>query len=66
MPGLDWEILHRFGYAMPERSPPTEAQQREIEALTAEGNAITGEHGEEPEDETALDRSCPSRECKFG
>ena len=56
MPGLDWEILHRFGHAVPERLPPTEAQQREIEALTAEGNAIIDEHGEEPEDETALDR----------
>ena len=62
MPDLDWQTLHRFGHAMPERSPPTEAQQREIEALTAEGNAITGdpriksEDGEEPEDEAALDR----------
>src|SRR3954462_7189601 len=56
MPGLDWEILHRFGHAVPERSPPTEAQQREIETLTKEGNAIIDEHGEEPEDETALDR----------
>ena len=36
--------------------PPTEAQQRDIEALTAEGNAIIDEHGEEPEDETAYDR----------
>ena len=39
MPDLDWETLHRFGHAVPERLPPTEAQQREIEALTAEGNA---------------------------
>ena len=62
IPDLDWETLHRFGHAASERSPPTEAQQREIEALTAEGNAITGdpriksEDGEEPEDETAYDR----------
>src|SRR3954464_9512269 len=56
MPGLDWEIMHRFGHAVSERLPLTEAQQREIETLTAEGNAIIDEHGEEPEDETALDR----------
>src|SRR5215208_7232855 len=56
MPGLAWEILHRFGHAQSEQLPPTEAQQREIEALTAEGNAIIDEHGEEPEDEAALDR----------
>ena len=48
MPGLDWETLHRFGHAVPERSPPTEAQQREIEALTAEGNAITGDPRSSP------------------
>src|SRR4051812_4500932 len=56
IPGLDWEILHRFGHAVSEQLPPTEAQQREIEALTEEGKAIIDEHGEEPEDETALDR----------
>jgi ParB family chromosome partitioning protein len=56
IPGLDWEILHHFGHAVSEQLPPTEAQQREIEALTAEGNAIIDEHGEEPEDEAALDR----------
>src|SRR3954454_9339559 len=56
MPGIDWETLHRFGHALSERLPPTETQQREIEALTAEGKAIIDEHGEEPEDEAALDR----------
>lgn len=56
MPGLDWETLRRFGHAVSERAPPTEAQQRDIEALTDEGNAIIDEHGEEPEDETAYDR----------
>src|SRR3954471_12252620 len=40
MPGLNWEILHRFGHVVSEQLPPTEAQQREIEALTVEGNAI--------------------------
>src|SRR3954470_21772573 len=56
MPDLEWESLHRFGHAQSEQLPPTEAQQREIEALTKEGKAIIDEHGEEPEDEAALDR----------
>lgn len=51
MPDLSWEALKGFGRAAPERSPPTPEQQREIEALTAEGNAIIDEHGEEPDDE---------------
>jgi ParB family transcriptional regulator, chromosome partitioning protein len=36
--------------------PPCAEQQQQIETLTAEGNAITAEHGEEPEDEEACDR----------
>ena len=56
VPELSWEALKSYGHATPERSPPTEAQQREIEALTAEGNAIIDEHGEEPKDEEAYDR----------
>jgi len=35
---------------------PSEEQQREIEALTAEGNAVIDEHGEEPKDEAVYDR----------
>jgi hypothetical protein len=45
-----------FGRAEAERSPPTAGQQREIDALTAEGDAIIAEHGEEPEDEEVVDR----------
>jgi len=56
MPELTWEALKGFGKATPERSPPTDEQQREIDTLTAEGNAIIDEHGEEPEDEEVLDR----------
>src|SRR5579863_2165636 len=56
MPELSWETMKGFGKATPERSPPTAEQQREIETLTAEGNSIIEEHGEEPEDEAVLDR----------
>src|SRR3954451_11820860 len=56
MPGLDWEILHRFGHALSLQLPPTEAQQRGIETSPAEGTAIIDEQGEEREDEAALDR----------
>jgi len=55
MPELSWEALKGFGKATPERSPPTPQQQREIEALTAEGDAIMAEHGEEPDDEEIAD-----------
>lgn len=51
MPGLDWETLHRFGHAVSERLPPTDAQNGEIETLADEIDAIIEEHGEEPEDE---------------
>jgi len=55
IPDLSWEATKGFGRANAERSPPNAEQQREIDALTAEGNAIIGEHGEEPEDEAVLD-----------
>ena len=56
MPDLDWESTKGFGHAEADRLPPSAEQQQEIDKLTAEGNAITAEHGEEPEDETACDR----------
>src|SRR4051812_122361 len=56
MPSLDWEILHRFGHAVPEQLPLTEAQQHEIAVLTKEGNAILDRHGEDPDDDTVRDR----------
>jgi ParB family chromosome partitioning protein len=51
MPELSWEATKNFGKAQSEHAPLTAAQQDEIERLTAEGNAITGE---EPEDEDRL------------
>jgi ParB family transcriptional regulator, chromosome partitioning protein len=57
MPDLSWEVLKTFGKATPERTPPTPEQQREIEALIAEGDAIWEEHGEEPEDDEINARS---------
>jgi ParB family chromosome partitioning protein len=56
IPELSWEALNGFGRARPERVPPTDEQQREIEALTAEADAILEEHGEEPEDEAMVER----------
>jgi ParB family chromosome partitioning protein len=56
IPDLSWEAMKGFSKAAAERSPPTAEQQREIDALTAEGNAIIAEHGEEPEDEAVVDR----------
>jgi hypothetical protein len=44
-------MLNGFGRARPEQGRPTDQQQREIDTLTAEGNAIIDAHGEEPEDE---------------
>jgi ParB family chromosome partitioning protein len=51
IPDLSWEAMKGFGRVNAERSPPTDEQQREIETLTAEGNGIIDEHGEEPDDD---------------
>jgi ParB family chromosome partitioning protein len=56
IPELSWEALKTFGKATPDRSPPTEAQQAEIAALTAEGDALMAEYGEEPEDDAITER----------
>ena len=56
IPDLDWESTKGFAKAEPTRTPPTAAQQKEIDKLTAEGNALIDEHGDEPEDEAAADR----------
>jgi ParB family transcriptional regulator, chromosome partitioning protein len=58
IPGLDWETLKSFGHAEPQRLPPTAAQQKEIDRLTKEGNAILDEHGDDPDDDEARDRFC--------
>ena len=56
IPELSWEALKAFGRATPNDSPPTEAQQAEIAALTAEGDALMAEYGEEPEDDAITER----------
>ena len=56
IPDLSWEAMKGFGRVNAERSPPNAGQQHVIDALTSEGNAIIEEHGEEPDDEAALDR----------
>ncbi len=55
-PELTWEVLNTFGKATPERKAPTEEQQRQIDGLNAEADAILEEHGEEPEDEAVVER----------
>ena len=44
-------MLNGSGTARPEQGQPTGQQQREIDTLTAAGNAIIDAHSEEPEDE---------------
>jgi ParB family chromosome partitioning protein len=56
IPDLDWEAMRQFGHAEPQRLPPTEEQQKEIDKLTKEGNAILDEHGEDPDDDAVRDR----------
>jgi ParB family transcriptional regulator, chromosome partitioning protein len=56
IPDLSWEAMKGFDRANAERTPPTAEQQREIDALTAEGDAIITEHGEEPDDEAVVER----------
>jgi ParB family transcriptional regulator, chromosome partitioning protein len=62
MPDLSWEALKGFGKATPKRTPPTPEQQRDIAALTAEGDAIMADpriksgDGEEPEDDAITER----------
>jgi ParB family transcriptional regulator, chromosome partitioning protein len=56
IPELSWEALKGFGKATPERTEPSPEQQREIEALTEEGDAIMEAHGEEPEDDEISNR----------
>ena len=51
MPTINHDHLRGLGRVYPERERPTEAQQAEIEALTARYDALIEEHGEDPPDE---------------
>jgi ParB family transcriptional regulator, chromosome partitioning protein len=55
MPSIDHEKLRGLGRVYPEREPPTEEQQVEIDALTARYDALIEEHGDEPPDEIAAE-----------
>jgi len=55
MPTIDREKLRGLGRVYPEREPPTEEQQAEIDALTGRYDALIEEHGEEPPDEIAAE-----------
>jgi ParB family transcriptional regulator, chromosome partitioning protein len=62
IPDLAWESTKGFAKAEPSRTPPTAKQQKQIDKLTAEGNALIDDpriksgDGEEPQDDTAADR----------
>lgn len=54
-PTINHDHLRGLGRVYPEREPPTEEQQAEIDALTARYDALVEEHGEEPPDEIAAE-----------
>jgi ParB family transcriptional regulator, chromosome partitioning protein len=56
VPDLTWKSTKGFAKAEPSFLPPTATQQKKIDKLTAEGNAIIDAHGDEPDDEKAADR----------
>jgi ParB family chromosome partitioning protein len=51
MPTIDREKLRGLGRVYPEREPPSEEQQAEIDALTERYEALVEEHGDDPPDE---------------
>src|ERR1700722_19654429 len=55
MPTIDYEKLRGLGRVYPEREPPTEERQAEIDALTERYEAMIDEHGEDPPDEIAAE-----------
>jgi ParB family transcriptional regulator, chromosome partitioning protein len=55
VPTIDREKLRGLGRVYPEREPPTEKQQAEIDALTERYDALIEEHGDEPPDGIAAE-----------
>jgi ParB family chromosome partitioning protein len=55
MPTINRDHLRGLGRVYPEREPPTEERQAEIDALTARYEALVEEHGEDPPDEIATE-----------
>jgi ParB family chromosome partitioning protein len=49
-PTINHDHLRGLGRVYPEREPPTGEQQAEIDALTAQYDALVEEHGEDPPD----------------
>lgn len=54
-PSISHDQLRGMRRVYPEREPPTEEQQAEIEALTARYDALIEEHGDDPPDEIAAE-----------
>lgn len=55
MPSINHDHLRGLGRVYPEREPPTEEQQAEIDALTARYDVLVEEHGDDPPDEIAAE-----------
>ena len=51
VPNLDWEALRSYGRLEPSEGPLTEKQQRELDKLTAERDALVAQHGDELDDD---------------
>ncbi len=51
IPDLTWDALKAFGKAKPRHIPPTPEQQKEIDRLTRESDAIVEEYGEDCDDD---------------
>lgn len=54
MPAFNYERRHDFERIYPERLPPGDEAQAEIDRLTAEYEALIVEHGEDPPDEIGI------------
>jgi ParB family chromosome partitioning protein len=55
MPTISHDHLRGLSRVYPEREPPSEAQQAEIDALTAQYDALIEEHGDDPPEEIAAE-----------
>jgi ParB family transcriptional regulator, chromosome partitioning protein len=53
IPDLTWESTKDFAKAEPTYAPPTDKQQKEIEKLTAEADALIDENPDEQDDDIA-------------
>jgi ParB family transcriptional regulator, chromosome partitioning protein len=53
VPELEWDTLRRFGRAEPQRQPLSESDAEELDRLGGEYDALSEQHGDDPEPEIA-------------